>query len=74
MAEWTYSDPIVKGVVQVSNRNRVRSIRDHVYDATELDGGYRAFNIAGTKWYLHVAVAFLSLGSPPTPDMEVNHK
>lgn len=37
MAEWTYSDQIVKGVVQVSNRNRVRSIRDHVYNERATD-------------------------------------
>lgn len=72
MDPWTYSDPVTKGVVQISNMNRIRTKWGAVYEVGT-HGEYRRFEVGQKAFFMHVAVAAVTAGPPPDPAMEVDH-
>jgi hypothetical protein len=71
MIPWAESDPFVKGVTAVSNMNRVRNGRGHIYDACTAPTGYRLVNIAGKIW-LHHRLVYLKWYDRK-PDGQIDH-
>jgi len=69
---WTESDPFIKGVFAVSNRNRVRDVHGRIRQATINPLGYRVAVIANQRWLHHRMVYFLWYGQ--RPDGEIDHR
>jgi hypothetical protein len=70
--DWIESDPFIKGVFAVSNRNRVRDVWGRIREATINDRGYRVVEIYGNRWLHHRLVYLLWYGC--RPNGQIDHR
>jgi len=63
--EWTESDPFIKGIMAVSNRNRVRDQYGRIYKAHTNGAGYLDVRIGDKLWMHHLLVYVMWYGRQP---------